>query len=133
MQILTSMTWRNLNAPDDVVDEYKVSLVYSPSDPCVVTATIAARNTAVWELSRDLLAAGMLAPTGTGDVRVWPWPLFGEVEIMLTSPSGRADFACSLRELDVFLTATYALVPADAEYADTDVDAALLRWLEEAA
>lgn len=45
----------------------------------------------VWTISRELLAAGLLAPAGLGDVTVLPDPTDpGLTELVLSSPSGHA-------------------------------------------
>ncbi|MDP9144417.1 MAG: SsgA family sporulation/cell division regulator [Actinomycetota bacterium] len=127
--ISTTMVWRHLNAHPVVA--YTVHLTWTPADPLIVTATLDADTPITWELSRDLLAAGLLHPCGAGDVRVYPWPQFGDVEIILATREAVADFACSWRELDAFIGATFVVVAGGDETCDFDTELAEL--LKEAA
>ncbi|KIF01701.1 adenylate cyclase, partial [Streptomyces sp. RSD-27] len=60
-----------------------------------------------WVFPRALLEAGLLAPTGTGDVRVWPC---GRVQAMVEfhSPDGVAVLQFDSAVLRRFLRRTYA-------------------------
>lgn len=59
-------------------------------------------------LPRALLEAGLLAPTGTGDVRVWPC---GRVQAVVEfhSPEGVAVIQFDIAALRRFLRRTYAV------------------------
>ncbi|MET9604417.1 SsgA family sporulation/cell division regulator [Streptomyces sp. NPDC006512] len=60
-----------------------------------------------WVFPRALLEAGLLAPTGTGDVRVWPC---GRVQAVVEfhSPDGVAVVQFDIAALRRFLRRTYA-------------------------
>ncbi|MGO4459656.1 SsgA family sporulation/cell division regulator [Streptomyces sp. M-16] len=60
-----------------------------------------------WVFPRALLEAGLLAPTGTGDVRVWPC---GRVQAVVEfhSPEGVAVIQFDIAALRRFLRRTYA-------------------------
>jgi hypothetical protein len=63
-----------------------------------------------WTFGRELIAEGMHAPAGEGDVRVWP---FGSdlVMVELRSDAGSALIAVPVHELRAFLFLSYAEVP----------------------
>ncbi|MFF3215230.1 SsgA family sporulation/cell division regulator [Streptomyces sp. NPDC002886] len=64
-----------------------------------------------WVFPRALLEAGLQAPTGTGDVRVWPC---GRVQAVVEfhSPEGVAVVQFDIAVLRRFLRRTYAPSPA---------------------
>lgn len=84
-----------------------------------------------WLLSRDLLRAGLTAPVGEGDVRLWP--ARGGLDVLflqLRAPSGEALFELSSAVVGDFLRETELLVPAGTESDELRVDdelSALLR------
>jgi hypothetical protein len=84
-----------------------------------------------WLLSRDLLRAGLTAPVGEGDVRLWP--ARGGLDVLflqLRAPSGEALFELSAAVVGDFLRETEMLVPAGTESDALRVDdelSALLR------
>ncbi|MDP9143666.1 MAG: SsgA family sporulation/cell division regulator [Actinomycetota bacterium] len=122
--ISTTMVWRHLNTHPVVA--YTVHLTWHETEPLIVTATLDADKPITWELSRDLLAAGLLHPCGAGDVRVYPWPQFGDVEIILATPQAIADFACDLGELDAFIAETFEVIAGGEETCDFDTELAEL-------
>ena len=84
-------------------------------------------GTVAWTFARQLLTDGIAAPTGEGDVRVWP-ALHGPdrvVNLAMASPSGSALFEIDRDELVEFLQATYLLVPTGCEREAVDLDAEL--------
>ncbi|WP_369137771.1 SsgA family sporulation/cell division regulator [Modestobacter versicolor] len=84
-----------------------------------------------WLLSRDLLRAGLTAPVGEGDVRLWP--ARGGLDVVflqLRAPSGEALFELSGAVVGDFLQETDLLVPVGTESDELGVDeelSALLR------
>jgi hypothetical protein len=84
-----------------------------------------------WLLSRDLLRAGLTAPVGEGDVRLWP--ARGGLDVVflqLRAPSGEALFELSGAAVADFLREAELLVPAGTESDVLRVDdqiSALLR------
>ena len=110
-----------------------VELGYDPADPYAVTLTFnrPPAKAAVWIIGRDLLADGMTAEEGDGDVQVRPladdpnW-----VELEFRSPSGHARFWAAAWQLANFTEQSYALVPAGTEHAvvERELDMVLADW-----
>jgi hypothetical protein len=76
-----------------------------------------------WLLSRELLQAGLEAPTGEGDVRLWP--AHGATDVLflhLRAPSGEALFELSRATVAAFLRQSEALVPSGSESQLLDLD-----------
>jgi hypothetical protein len=76
-----------------------------------------------WLLSRDLLRAGLTAPVGEGDVRLWP--ARGGLDalfLQLRAPSGEALFELSAAVVGDFLRETELLVAAGTESDLVSVD-----------
>jgi hypothetical protein len=83
-----------------------------------------------WVFARDLLADGLIAHAGEGDVRIRPVVDDPEVvAVELSSPSGHAVFEASAQELADFLDRTYDVVVPGNENLWVDVDEALTRLL----
>ncbi|MFC5992907.1 SsgA family sporulation/cell division regulator [Pseudonocardia hispaniensis] len=96
----------------------QVILTWRPTRPHEVTLTApGAAPGAAWVFARDLLAAGLDAPAGLGDVSVLPDLAAEEerVELVLSSPSGRMALPLPVAVLRSFLAATWDIVPADHE------------------
>src|SRR6185312_13588345 len=103
-----------LISPDSPVVPVKVELTYDSRDPYAVQASFrTGHGTAVdWVFARDLLADGLMASSGTGDVRVQPMPTDAtRIELELNSPSGHALFTTCAQTLGEFLDRTYESVP----------------------
>ncbi|MFE1791310.1 SsgA family sporulation/cell division regulator [Streptomyces sp. NPDC059525] len=95
-----------------------VALRFAPSEPLAVRIVFPAELSPEgtdneWVFPRALLEAGLLAPTGTGDVRVWPC---GRVQAVVEfhSPEGVAVIQFDSAVLRRFLRRTYA-TPAAGE------------------
>ncbi|MEV6950850.1 SsgA family sporulation/cell division regulator [Streptomyces sp. NPDC051183] len=91
-----------------------VALRFAPAEPLAVRivfpAGISPEGTDnEWVFPRALLEAGLQAPTGTGDVRVWPC---GRVQAVVEfhSPEGVAVVQFDIAALRRFLRRTYAPV-----------------------
>ncbi|MEJ3654064.1 SsgA family sporulation/cell division regulator [Pseudonocardia sp. TRM90224] len=125
-----------LIAPDAPPVPVKVDLTYHSRDPYAVQASFRTGNgTAVdWVFARDLLHDGLIAPAGTGDVRVQPMPLNPHrVQLELSSPSGHAVFTTCAQTLGDFLHRTFEAVPSNTEYSWLDFDLALSDLLNDPA
>jgi hypothetical protein len=121
-----------LITPDSAPVPVRVELSYSSRDPYAVQASFrTGHGTAVdWVFARDLLADGLMASSGTGDVRVQPMPTDPtRVELELNSPSGHALFTTCAQTLGEFLDRTYEAVPPSTEYSWLDFDSALSELL----
>jgi hypothetical protein len=125
---LHSMAVLELVAPDEQSVPVEVGLRYDTSDPYAVTAAFHAGPSrwVEWCFARDLLADGLIAEAGSGDVRIRP--VAGDielVELVISSPAGTARFEASARELAYFLDRTYDMVLPGAEDQWVSVDDAL--------
>ena len=113
-----------------------VELTYNSRDPYAVQASFRTGSTTAveWVFARDLLHDGLIAPAGTGDVRVQPVPdNAGKVQLELSSPSGHATFTTCAYALGEFLHRTYDAVPGGEEYSWLDFDVALSELLRDVA
>ncbi|SEF25926.1 Streptomyces sporulation and cell division protein, SsgA [Amycolatopsis pretoriensis] len=91
-------------------------LEYDTRDPYAVAVVLHAGPSAVrWLFGRDLLADGLLARCGDGDVRVGPAGDPALVVVELTSPDGAAVLEAPAKEIAAFLDRTYDVVPAGSE------------------
>ena len=110
------------------------SLYYSGGDPYAIRMAfhVGAEEPVEWIFSRDLLAAGLTAPAGEGDVRVWPEEDhgLGVLNIALSSPFGHAHFEAPMIALSDFLNKTFSLIAAGSESDFVDIDSELdeLLW-----
>ncbi|MFF8960669.1 SsgA family sporulation/cell division regulator [Streptomyces sp. NPDC014894] len=115
------------------VDPMTVRLVYSADDPLAVRMTFPAAaslhgTSVTWVFARDLLASGLLAPAGRGDVLIRPCGR-ARTTVELRSPYGVALLRFATGRLRRFLLHAYAAVPAELESRALDVDAALAALL----
>jgi hypothetical protein len=115
------------------------SMFYSAEDPYAVRMAfhVGTDEPVEWIFARDLLAAGMTAPSGEGDVRVWPSPSEAEgshgetaLNIVLSSPFGQAHFEAPMQAMAEFLRRTYDAIPAGREGDHIDIGGELdgLLW-----
>ncbi len=113
------------------------SLSYSGGDPYAVRMAfhVGADEPVEWIFARDLLTAGMAAPSGEGDVRAWPSAsAAGDDEmvlnIVLSSPFGRAHFETPMIAMAQFLRRTYDAIPAgrEGEFFDVERELDSLLW-----
>jgi hypothetical protein len=114
---------------DDRLEPVSVVLRYDTADPYAVCADFvtACGQRVSWCLARDLMSSGLLAPTGHGDVRIWPATCRGTaiVNIALVSHDGAAVVQARTADVAEFLGSSYALCPPGTESEYLDVDAAL--------
>lgn len=117
-----------LLAPRTPAVPVQVELRYDTRDPYAVIAAFRTGHTGwvEWVFSRDLLADGLIAYAGEGDVRIRPAADNPEVVVVeLSSPSGHAMFEASAEELADFLDRTYDVVLPGNEDMWVNVDEAL--------
>ncbi|MGV9455385.1 SsgA family sporulation/cell division regulator [Streptomyces sp. NPDC003635] len=112
----------------------RADLSYDPADPLFVTFVFRPRGDVAvsWQISRDLLRDGLLRPSGTGDVRIWPTLHRGRAvtRMRLRGRGASALFQACLPELQDWLMRTYELVPPGTELDDADWDAAFRALLD---
>jgi hypothetical protein len=104
-----------------------VTLRYDAFEPYAIHATFLTGEVVSWVFARDLVSAGIEAPAGEGDVRLWPAAGAEEpvVYLALTSPDGQALFEAPAIPLIEFIRETERLVPPGTEGSYLDLDAAL--------
>ncbi|MFK8910887.1 SsgA family sporulation/cell division regulator [Streptomyces sp. YS-3] len=112
-----------------------VTLTYDAADPLAVRmlfpAQVSLDDTGVtWVFARNLIDRGLRAPAGTGDVHVRPLDPARTV-VELRSPDGTALLEFGTAALRRFLLLTYAVVSAEAENQDLDMDSALAELLRQ--
>ncbi|GAA4548189.1 SsgA family sporulation/cell division regulator [Amycolatopsis samaneae] len=110
-----------------------VELEHDTDDPYAIVAVLhAGANIVRWIFGRDLLADGLLAPTGEGDVRVSPAADRSKAVVELNSPDGAAVLEAPAQELAAFLDRTYEKVPVGEEsrWFDFDEELAKLALLD---
>jgi hypothetical protein len=138
-----------LIGPGNVTVPLMAGLYYSRQDPYAVRMSFDAAmdEPVIWTFDRDMLAAGLDAPEGIGDIRTWPsaGSVSADAEaeaeagagekilnIVLGPPSGCARFEVDAAAIEAFLTRTYELVPAGQESACLNLDAELAELLSQA-
>jgi hypothetical protein len=101
-------------------------LSYDPADPFAISVSMRTDGspTVHWVVSRELLAAGLLAPAGDGDIGVWPSTSKGSevVCVSLSSPDGQALLYGRHGDVAAFLERTFSEVPAGSESDLIDID-----------
>ncbi|OEV05253.1 SsgA family sporulation/cell division regulator [Streptomyces oceani] len=108
-------------------------LRYDRADPLAIHASFPAESSldgaeVDWVFARELLRAGLHAPAGDGDVRLWPG---GRVHTMLElhTPEGMALVELRRAELRYFLRRCDAAVPRGQEDLGGDLDSGLAALL----
>jgi hypothetical protein len=123
--------------PRQVSVPVMASLFYTGNDPYAVRMAFHSATDEVveWIFARDLLAAGLTQPAGAGDVRAWRSPSRDGsgapvLNIVLSSPFGKAHFEAPITEMAEFLRRTYDAIPAGREGDFFDIGAELdsLLW-----
>ena len=133
MKVAPSTVTRELTlevvAPIDGPTHVGVAMHYDTADPYAVHAVfrVAPDQQVAWVFARELLSAGLEAPSGDGDVRIWPASHEGceVVCIALHSPDGDALLHAPVDELAEFLSSAYALCPLGREPQLLQIDRAL--------
>ena len=111
------------------------SLYYRGDDPHAIRMAfhVGTDDPVEWIFARDLLAEGLDAVAGDGDVRVWPSTAAHRdvLNLALSSPFGQAHFEAPLTAMTGFLLRTFEVVPAGREGEFIDIEGELndmLRW-----
>lgn len=108
----------------DRQDPFAVQMAFPPP------ATLEG-NEVSWAFSRELLAAGIDAPTGVGDVRVRPYG-FDRTVVEFHAPEGVAMVHVRTSELRRFLRRVNLMVPVGHEHRYLDLDHNLAELLRDA-
>ncbi|HET7310031.1 MAG TPA: SsgA family sporulation/cell division regulator [Mycobacteriales bacterium] len=111
-------------------------LRYDPADPFAVSLAIGVDcgEPVVWTFARDLLAAGVNAPSGEGDITIEPDMSEGfgadERRLRVTLATDcMATMVASTDRVVEFLVETFAIVPTGAELDRVDFDAEIAALL----
>ncbi|MGW1884987.1 SsgA family sporulation/cell division regulator [Streptomyces sp. NPDC001970] len=118
------------------MESVPATLRYDPADPFAVSmdfpppATLEGTQVS-WAFSRELLAEGMEAPTGLGDVRVRPYG-YDRTVLEFHAPEGTAMIHVRSSELRRFLERAQGLIPAGCEHLHLDLDGDLAELLRDA-
>lgn len=108
---------------------------FDPEDPLTVSVEFVVHGgpRVVWHIGRDLLAQGLHAMSGLGDVQMWPSQLEERQTARLRLCAGdmAALFDLPVPPLEEWLAHTYTIVPAGAELAAVDWDMAGAELLDE--
>ena len=128
LQLVGPQSWTEVPALlcYDAADPFAVRIAFGDvgDEDGVVDADDAG---VAWLLSRELLQAGLEAPAGEGDVRLWPARATTDALFLhLRAPSGEALFELSRASVAAFLRQTEALVPSGTESTLLDLDDELL-------
>jgi hypothetical protein len=124
----------SLVVPDHGAVPLVASLYYSADDPYAIRMAfhVGTDEPVEWIFARDLLALGLEAPAGEGDVQVWPSDDHGRelLNIALSSPFGEAHFEAPRSSTANFLDRTYEVIAPGSESKFVDVDTELddLLW-----
>ncbi|MGW7364733.1 SsgA family sporulation/cell division regulator [Streptomyces sp. NPDC054841] len=105
-------------------DPFAVSMEFPP--PATLEGTEVS-----WAFSRELLAQGMDAPAGVGDVRVRPYG-YDRTVLEFHAPEGTAMVHIRTSELRRFLKRAQGLVPAGREHLYLDLDEDLAELMRDA-
>ncbi len=133
-----------LIGPQDTIVPLMASLYYSSQDPYAIQIAfhVGTDEPVEWTVARDLIAAALHSREGIGDVQAWPSPTpgadegppagLGILNIVMTSPFGRAQFEAPAEAVASFLHRTYEIVPIGDESLFMDFDAELTELLSQA-
>jgi hypothetical protein len=128
-QTLTQRITAAVRSVDGLAVPVLAELSYSSVDPYAVTIAFHLGDGPVpWIFARDLLAGGLVEPTGDGDVHVWPCANDegdAVITIELCSLDGDALIEARAEDAADFVRRTHAVVAPGAESAHLDFGAML--------
>jgi hypothetical protein len=109
-------------------------LRYDPADPFAISLAIGTEcgEPVIWTFARDLLSAGVSAPSGEGDITIEPDLSEGAEERVLRVTLATDCLATMLISTDrvvEFLVETFALVPTGTELDRVDLDSEIAALL----
>ena len=132
-QVVTENVELELVDPQGEAASIESDLVFDPSDPYAVTMVFRTVVPEVrWTFGRQLLIGGRFAPTGNGDVHVWPCiSPDGRVVVIieLCSHEGGVLVQADSRSVDVFIAEMLKSVPEGLESAYINFDDELAHFL----
>ncbi|MCR3746347.1 SsgA family sporulation/cell division regulator [Lentzea californiensis] len=121
---VTTRTTFQLLAPGAPPAPVEAELVYDPEDPYAVAVVFFTGSGRVeWMFARDLLADGLLTPSGEGDILVRPASDDPErVLVELNAPTGFAILSAVAEDVAEFLDSSYDVVQPGEEDLWIDFD-----------
>ena len=132
-QVVTENVELELVDPQGEAASIESDLVFDPSDPYAVTMVFRTVVPEVrWTFGRELLIGGRFAPTGDGDVHVWPCVSpDGRVVVIieLCSHDGELLVQADSRSVDTFIAEMLKSVPEGLESAYINFDDELAQFL----
>jgi hypothetical protein len=129
-----------LIVPQQTIVPLVASLSYTTEDPYAsrIAFHVGLDEPVEWIFARELLAKGIEARTGLGDVLAWPASESADgvpgrvLNLVLSSPFGQAHFEALVADVSAFLERTYQVVPDGREGDYVDVEAELSALLDQA-
>lgn len=113
----------------------RAEFTFSKHSPFVVSVVfhVDGNHAATWRIGRDLLGQGLSAPSGIGDVQVWPADLETRQAALLrlASRGAVALFELPVPPLARWLRQTYRIVPRGTETDGLDWDAVTAALLQD--
>ena len=133
MEVIRHFTTAKLNDPFGGV-ELSFELKYYRTDPLAVAMVFGQKgyDTVEWQVSRDMLRAGLEDCVGIGDVNFWPIRKPGKTQLSMmfhSDETATAQLIADADEVKTFLDATERLVPFGEE--EELVMAGFDDWLED--
>jgi hypothetical protein len=122
-------------SPGSTDQDVSATLRYHREDPLAVYLTFPAAvsldgTEVTWTFARSLLVGGLRAPSGDGDVHVWPYgPRRTMIELRANEGIALVDLAST--DVQSFLSRAYEAVPAGEEIHHMDLDAMLAALFED--
>jgi hypothetical protein len=122
--VVRADTTFHLLAPGVAPAPVAAELVYDPEDPYAVAVVFhTGQGRVEWMFARDLLADGLLTPSGEGDILVRPASDDPErVLVELNAPTGFAILSAVAEEVAAFLDSSYDVVQPGEEDLWIDFD-----------
>ncbi|MDQ3615810.1 MAG: SsgA family sporulation/cell division regulator [Actinomycetota bacterium] len=121
-------------AADGALISIQAELSYDPAAPYAVTTVFATSpEKLTWTFGRELLCEGVQAPSGSGDVHVWPCLDIDRrpvVMIELCPPGGGALIQVRTDDLVRFIKQMTDVVPLGRESEQLDIDGTILALLD---
>ncbi|UDY22193.1 SsgA family sporulation/cell division regulator [Nocardioides sp. Kera G14] len=113
--------------------EVATTMSYCSQDPYAVSLVFhSAAGDVEWVVARTLLLQGLAAPSGEGDVKVYPSideDARSVAVLDFSSPDGRLIAQADSHEIQLFLARTFALVPVGTESRHIDMDVLISQLL----
>jgi hypothetical protein len=127
--IITAATTFQLLVPGIAPAPVEAELQYNPEDPYAVAVLFhTGQGKVEWMFARDLLADGLLTPSGEGDIMVRPASDDPErVLLELNAPTGFAILSADAEHIAEFLDLTYDVVQPGEEDLWIDFDRELAK------